>query len=125
MKYFIVIFFLIFPHTFINAQVNEIETSAEYKGGEEALLAFISKHLKYPHRLAGEIVDGKIVFTFTVKKDGSTDSIKLLKPLSATLEEEITKTIKSMPRWKPATKNNIPISSIITIPMYITFEEDL
>ncbi len=60
-----------------------------------------------------------IVATFIVEEDGSLTNIKIIESNEPSLNREVVRAIKSMPKWKPATENGIPIRSDFKLPIKI------
>ena len=60
-----------------------------------------------------------IIATFIVEKDGSLTNIKIIESNEPSLNREVVRVIKSMPKWKPATENGVPVRSDFTLPIKI------
>ena len=109
-------------NTPIDEQViyTSVEKEASYPGGEEALINFLSKSLKYP-QLAKEIgTKGKVVVGFIVEKDGSITDIKLIRDIGAGCGQEAKRVVSLMPKWSPAQKKGKPVRQQFFLP--ITFQ---
>jgi periplasmic protein TonB len=98
-----------------------ISEMPEFQGGDEGRIKFFSENLKYP-QIAKEIgVQGKVFFTFVVEKDGSISDIKLLRGIGSGCDEEASRVVAMMPKWKPGRQNgkevrvqfNMPISFVL------------
>lgn len=61
----------------------------------------------------------KMIATFIVEKDGSLKDIKIKESNEPSLNREVVRVIKSMPKWKPATENGVPVRSDFTLPIKI------
>jgi ankyrin repeat protein len=61
------------------------------------------------------IFDGEIFLQAIVHKDGTVDSIKVIKGLDYGIDEEVVNTISSKWRFKPGTLNGDPVDVIIDI----------
>lgn len=83
-----------------NTVLDSAEVAPSFPGGPEALEKWISKNLRYPNeeRLSG--VGGEVVVSFIVEKDGSIRMPKVEKGVSAALNNEAIRLVKSMPYWK-------------------------
>lgn len=109
-------------NTPIDEQViyTSVEKEASYPGGEEALINFLSKSLKYP-QLAKEIgTKGKVVVGFIVEKDGSITDIKLIRDIGAGCGQEAKRVVSLMPKWSPAQQKGKPVRQQFFLP--ITFQ---
>lgn len=72
----------------------------EFKGGEKALKAFLTKNVKYPN--GAMCVNGKVYVQFTVEKDGEITNPVILKSLTKPFDDEVIRVVKLMPKWIPA-----------------------
>jgi len=65
------------------------------------------------------IYEIKLIATFIVEKDGSLTNIKITESNEPNLNSEVISVIKSMPKWKPATENGVPVRSDFILPIKI------
>ena len=73
----------------------------EFPGGQNALLQFLAKNIKYPTEAQQQGKQGKVVVTFVIEKDGSITNAKVTQALYPSLDEESLRVVKSMPKWTP------------------------
>ncbi len=103
------------------AAEEEIYTEAdevpEYTGGEKALLKFIVKNLKYPPEMARRGIQGRVLLSFIVEKDGSIMNIEVLESPAKELSEEAIRVISLMPKWKPGKIGGNPVRFKYTLPV--------
>lgn len=73
-----------------------------FKGGEAALVAYLSEKIEYPAiaREVGE--EGTIYVEYIVETDGSISNLKVLRGISESLDREAKRVVSSMPNWNPA-----------------------
>lgn len=102
---------------------NIIETKPEFIGGNDSLIAFLARNIKYPEAAVSREIEGKVYMVFKVFID-STIEIISYKPKSKTILANEAKRVllKTNKKWVPATLNGIPVVSKCKIP--ITFEID-
>ena len=78
----------------------------EFPGGQNALLQFLAKNIKYPTE-AQQQGDKKIPTISKmqllpeIEKDGSITNAKVTQALYPSLDEESLRIVKSMPKWTP------------------------
>lgn len=65
-----------------------------YPGGKKALLAFISAHLQYPQDALEQQLEGIVSVAFDVTDNGEVESIKIIKGLSPSCNEEAIRLVK-------------------------------
>lgn len=78
-----------------------VEQEPEYPGGMEALYQFLAANVKYPKDAREENVQGRVIVSFVIEKDGSVTNIKVVKSPDERLSQEAVRVIESMPKWKP------------------------
>ena len=94
------------------------ELYPKFPGGPEKMNEFINENLRWPDTEADVI--GRVVVAFTVEKDGSLSSIKVVKSLDPLFDKEAVRVVKSMPKWKPGMDNGEPIRVRYSVP--VTFQ---
>ena len=62
-------------------------------------------------------IQGRVVVTFVVERDGSIDSIKVVKKVSPELDREALRVIRLMPKWNPGKQNGKTVRTKYTIPV--------
>ena len=64
----------------------------EYPGGDTALLTFLNSNVKYPARARENGIEGTVVLSFVVQKDGSVTDIEVVKGVGGgcTAEAQLT-----------------------------------
>lgn len=95
------------------------EHMPRYPGGDEALLTFIARNIKYPRDAQKTGKQGRVICIFIVEKDGQVSNVKILRGIYPSLDEEAIRVIKSFPRWTPGTVKGSPVRVTFTVP--ITF----
>ena len=96
-----------------------IEDMPEFPGGSQKLFDYLMENTHYPEIAEKNGVQGRVVVTFVVEKDGSITEAKIFKSVDQSLDEEAVRVVKSMPKWKPGKYNGEPTRVKYTVP--ITF----
>jgi len=78
-----------------------VEKQPEFPGGIEKMMQFISTNFQYPSIDMENGIEGRVYVSFVVEKDGSISTIKVLRGVSKTIDEEAIRVIKKMPNWTP------------------------
>ena len=91
----------------------------EFPGGETALMNFIVSNLKYPQSAAQKGIQGRVVLSFIVEKDGSISTIKVMRSPDERLSLEAIRVVRKMPKWKPERRLGKPVRTKYVLP--ITF----
>ena len=94
-----------------------METSPEFPGGDEALMAYLRKNMKYPKDAMANAIQGKVLVEFVVEKDGSISNVKVVRSVDVLLDKEAVRVTQNMPKWKPGTQNGEPVRVRMTYPL--------
>lgn len=100
---------------------NEVYThlveKASFPGGTKSLNKFFSENLQYP---ADADVQGTVILSIVVNKDGSISDIVVKRSLSSALDEEAIRCVKTMPKWEPGKNHGKKVRSRYELP--VTFK---
>lgn len=95
----------------------------EFPGGTEALFEFLSENVKYPEKAEELGIEGRVVCTFIVEKDGSIDSVKVVQSVDSILDNEAVRVISAMPDWIAGTDTaGNALRVRYTVPITFRFE---
>lgn len=93
------------------------EIAAEFPGGIEKLMTYLSHNIRYPFSAFSENRTGKSLVGFTIQSDGSISDVKILESSWEDLDEEAMRVVKAMPKWTLATTGGRPVASQFSIPI--------
>ena len=101
--------------------------------GMQHLYEWMNEHIVYPEELRvrpdsasdadGRAMEGVVVVQFTVGADSSISRVKVVQSLGESFDKEAIRLIKSMPPWKPATRNGQPLNRSFTLPVRFSLKE--
>ena len=94
-----------------------VQKIPEFPGGWSAFMQWLTKNLKYPQVAQNNKVQGTVVVTFIVNKDGSIANTKVSTSVDAALDAEALRVMKMMPKWKPGMDKNKVCRTMIAIPV--------
>lgn len=97
--------------------VDTIMVQPEFEGGIQGLIEYLSKSLKYPDEAMKNKVQGRVILSFIVQKDGRVSDIKVLRGLGSGTDEEAVRVLANSPKWKPATINGEKVNIQYTLPI--------
>ena len=95
-----------------------VEEMPQFPGGDEALLEYMRKNIQYPD----ECMQGRVVVSFTVEKDGSISGAKVVKSVSQGADKEALRMVNNMPKWIPGKQLGVPVSTKYTLPVIFRLE---
>ncbi|MCK9163967.1 MAG: energy transducer TonB [Bacteroidales bacterium] len=112
----------------VNAQVDKSEKDSEkvftvvdkeavYPGGVEAMNNFLAQNILYPTFAKQKNVQGKVIISFIVERNGSISNIKIVKDIGEGCGEEGMRIVKLMPKWKPAQQKGEPVRQQFVLPI--------
>jgi protein TonB len=94
-----------------------VEQLPEFPGGIVEFMKWLKNNLKYPPIAQQQKIEGKVVVSFIVNKDGSIANVKIEKSVDPSLDREALRVVRMMPRWKPGIQNNKPCRTMFAIPI--------
>lgn len=96
-----------------------VEEIAEYPGGTNAMMSFISENVNYPKYEMKHNITGTCYVGFVVEKDGSVSNVSVLKgiPNGPGCDSEAVRVVKMMPRWKPAKQSGKEVRVRFNLPV--------
>ena len=99
-----------------------VEKQAGFPGGQQALMQFLKKELQYPQVAIDNNVQGRVMVSFVVNKDGSIQDVQVARGVDPVLDQEAIRVVKKMPKWTPAEQRGKPCRSRFTLPVLFKFK---
>ena len=94
------------------------EQMPEFEGGQEALMNFIRKNVRYPENAVEQEIEGKVFIEFVVYPNGELGQYKILRGVHSLLDKEALRVIKATAgKWKPGKQNGMPVAVQYRIPV--------
>ena len=101
-----------------NKVFDVVEVMPSFPGGNGALMSYLSSNVKYPVVAQENGVQGRVIVSFVVERDGSISDVKVVRSVDPSLDREAARVVKSMPKWNPGKQNgsavrvkyNVPVS---------------
>jgi protein TonB len=94
-----------------------VEQMPQFPGGPNALFEYLSKNIKYPVVAEENGIQGRVIVTFVVERDGSITEVKVAKSVDPSLDKEAMRVVKSMPHWIPGKQNGSAVRVKYTVPV--------
>jgi len=99
-----------------------IEQMPQFPGGEEELLDFISKNLKYPVSAIRNGIQGKVICRFIVTRAGKVENAEVVRSLDPRCDKEALRVIRLLPRFIPGKQHGVNVNVYYTIPITFRLE---
>ncbi len=115
------------PDSVVN-EASDVEQFPQFPGGDDALLQFLRKNLRYPAIAQDNGVQATILVQFVVSKKGKIINPQVVrrntpvmtdseKEIYKALEKEAVRLVEAMPKWKPGIQNGKPVDVRFMIPL--------
>ena len=94
-----------------------VEESPEFPGGTNALMGYLRDNMVIPDSCWENNIQGRVLVTFIVEKDGSITKPVVVKSVNHLLDAEALRLVSAMPKWKPGRQNGQAQRVKFTIPI--------
>lgn len=105
------------PITKDSVVLKTVEQLPEFPGGIVQFMKWLTRNLRYPPIAQSQRMQGKVVVSFIINKDGSIASPTIVQSVDPVLDREALRVVKMMPRWKPGLQNGKPCRTMFAIPV--------
>jgi TonB family protein len=99
-----------------------VDSNPEFPGGEEKLLEFMNEELRYPKAAKKKGIEGRVLVSFVVERDGSIldENIHIEESIHPLLDAEVIRFVRHMPNWTPAKVHGQPVRCRASLPVMFT-----
>ena len=94
-----------------------VEQMPSFPGGNAALMEYLSKNVKYPVVAQENGVQGRVVVSFVVERDGSITDVNIVRSVDPSLDREAARVVSSMPKWIPGKQNGSTVRVKYNVPV--------
>lgn len=89
------------PAETVEEAVDSCAVMPEYPGGMEGVIAFCTENLKYPVQAEEVGMEGRVLVSFVIEKDGSVADVTVEESADSLLDAEAVRVISAMDNWTP------------------------
>ena len=89
--------------------LTNVDDMPSFNGGEELMYKWLAGNIKYPQLALQKGISRTVIVSFIVEKDGSITNVGVLKGIGGGCDEEASRVVKNMPKWKPGKQKGIPV----------------
>lgn len=101
------------------------ETMPSFRGGDlNTFRAWVQENVKYPVEALKNNIQGRVILSFVVERDGSVSNIRILQTPGKTLSEEALRVIAASPKWKPGAQRGQTVRVKYTLPVDFRMTRD-
>jgi periplasmic protein TonB len=88
----------------------------QYPGGEQELLRFIQKNIRYT-AVKDSFLSGKIIVKFIVNEDGSLSDATIVRGLNPSLDKEALRVANLLPKFLPGRQQGKAVKVYFNLPI--------
>ena len=97
-----------------------VEEQPKFNGGNGALMSWLASNMQYPPDAEKGMIQGRVVVSFVVEKDGSITQAKVVRSVEPSLDKEAVRLVEAMPKWIPGKQNGKTVRTRYNLP--VTFK---
>jgi protein TonB len=99
----------------------KVESMPTFRGGDlNGYRNWVQSQLQYPKEAKDKGVQGRVIFSFVVEKDGSVSEFKVLNTPDKIFSAEVERVFKLTPKWEPGKQNGKAVRVKYTVPITFT-----
>ena len=95
----------------------DLDNMPEFPGGGKAMMEWLSQNIQYPKEAVDGKIEGRVMISFVIEKDGSVSNAKVIRGIDESLDNEALRVVNAMPNWKPGMQDGQPARARFTIPV--------
>ena len=97
----------------------EVEKMPEFPGGQQAMMQHLAENLKYPKWEEEKGIQGKVVASFVIDKNGKVIKPKIVKSVegSKNMNKEVIRVINTFPNWVPGEQDGEKVKVQYNLPV--------
>jgi len=100
-----------------NKIFNAVEIEPTFPGGMRAFYDYIDKTTVYPTNAKKHNIQGTVIVTFVIEKDGSLADLMVARSPNEELSLETLRVLKQCPKFNPGMQNGKPVRVQYTMPL--------
>ena len=101
----------------------KVESMPTFQGGDlNGYRNWVQSQLQYPKEAKDKGVQGRVIFSFVVEKDGSVSNFDALQAPDKILVDEVERVFKLTPKWEPGKQNGKAVRVKYTVPIVFTLQ---
>lgn len=100
-----------------NRVYDVVEQMPSFPGGNSGLMTYLNQHTHYPAEAQENGVQGRVVVSFVVEKNGQINDVTVMRHVDPSLDKEAIRVVRNMPRWTPGKQGGEPVRVRFTVPV--------
>ena len=99
-----------------------VDQMPSFPNGQRAMMSWVNSNLRYPVAAAENGVQGTVVCSFVVERDGSITNVQVKQGIDPSLNKEAVRVLNQMPRWTPGRNNGSTVRVRCTVPVNFSLQ---
>ena|SRR3569832_251645 len=95
----------------------------EFPGGAKKLDRFLAKTIRYPASALKNHIQGEVLLSFIVEKDGSLSDIRVVNSVSKDIDAEAVRVMNLSPKWIPGMQNGVVVRVLYNQPVSFILQD--
>jgi TonB family protein len=100
-----------------------VEDSPQFPGGTQAMMQFLSENFRYPKEVVESAIQGRVICSFVIMKDGSISEVKVIRGIDPFMDAEAVRVIRAMPKWEPGKQRGQAVNVEFTLPIMFSLQK--
>lgn len=109
------------PPDSIYLKVDKVPVFTKNRGNVQK---YLSKNITYPVDALAKEIEGKVLVSFIITKEGKLKDAKIEKKLYDSADKEAIRVVRTMQDWKPGKLNGNEVSTKMIIPVHFILSDD-
>lgn len=89
----------------------------EFPGGMGAFMKYLSEHIVYPKAALQKKIEGRVLVSFVIEKDGHVSNATVVKSVHPLLDAEALRVVGALSQWRPAINKGKPVRMKYSTPI--------
>lgn len=86
-------------------------------GGVDSFRRWLRRNLSYPVKAIEEDVEGRVVVSFVVRRDGVVSGVEVKESISPILSDAVVQLLERSPIWTPGKRGERPVKTTYLLPV--------
>ncbi|MBP3726707.1 MAG: TonB family protein [Bacteroidaceae bacterium] len=94
-----------------------VQQLPEFPGGQAAFIDWLTKRLRIPAAQRNAQHKHTVLASFVIETDGTVSNISIVESGTTPYDNEVTRVLKLMPKWKPGKMQAKPCRTLVHLPV--------
>lgn len=97
--------------------IASVDVPPSFPGGENAMMKFLKKNLKFTALAFDNGISGKVYVSFVIDEKGKPVEISIMRSLGYGMDEEVVRVVGMMPIWTPGRFHGREVKTALVLPV--------